>query len=293
MSDLAPTEFAPTEFALFRADGDVLIPQGVARSLWKHDQMHGVATSGALARAAEQAVIAAGRTDLRPARFTVDLFRAPSMDPCHLTTIVVREGSRIMLVETTLYQENEARARAIALFLRGSENPDGQVWRSDDIPQPPSLDIAPETDQPRVPFFFSDRIGWSQNFAEHQNSDRKATWQSPIPVVAGEKTSPFQGLAGMADSTSMVCNWGDQGVQYINTDVNLSISRLPVSHEVGLAALTWNAHDGIAIGSAIVFDREGPFGTSMVTSLANARRSVDFTKFDFGDADDQSFSTGA
>jgi len=282
------------EFALFRADGDLLVPQDVARSLWKHDQMHGVATSGALARAAEHAVTAAGRTDLRPARFTVDLFRAPSMAPCHLTAVVVREGSRIMVIETTLHQENEARARAIALFLLGSENPDGQVWTSTDVPQPPSLDIAPETDQPRVPFFFSDRVGWSQNFAEHQNSDRKLMWQSPIPVVVGEKTSAFQGLAGAADSTSMVCNWGEQGVQYINTDVNLSISRLPVSHEIGLAALTWHAHEGIAVGSAMVFDREGPFGTSMVTSLANARRSVDFTKYDFGDPDEgQSFSTGA
>jgi len=283
-----------TEFALFRADADLLVPQDLARSLWKHDQMHGVATSGALARAAEHAVTAAGRTDLRPARFTVDLFRAPSMGPCHFTSTVVREGSRLMLVETTLYQENEGRARAIALFLRASENPAGQVWTSAEIPQPPSLDIAPETDQPRVPFFFSDRIGWSQNFAEHQNSDRKLMWQSPIPVVAGEKTSAFQGLAGAADSTSMVCNWGDQGVQYINTDVNLSISRLPVSHEIGLAAQTWRAHDGIAIGTATVFDREGPFGSSMVTSLANALRSVDFTKYDFDDpGEDQSFSTGA
>jgi hypothetical protein len=282
------------DFALFRADGELLVPQDVARSLWKHDQMHGVATSGALARAAEHAVIAAGRSDLRPARFTVDLFRAPTMGPCHFTTTVVREGSRIMLVETTLYQENEARARAIALFLREAENPDGRVWTSADIPQPPPLDIAPVTDQPHVPFFFSDRIGWSQNFAEHQNGDRKMTWQFPIPVVAGETTTPFQGLAGAADSTSMVCNWGDQGVQYINTDVNLSISRLPLSQEIGLAALNWHANDGIAIGSAIVFDREGPFGTTMVTSLANARRSVDFTKYDFGEpGDDQSFSTGA
>ena len=60
------------------------------------------------------------------------------------------------------------------------------------------------------------------------------------------------------------------------------------------AALTWHAHDGIAVGTATVFDREGPIGTSTVTSLANARRSVDFTKYDFGGPDDdQSFSTGA
>lgn len=283
-----------TDFALFRADGDVLVPQDVARSLWKHDQMHGVATSGALARAAEHAVVAASRTDLRPARFTVDLFRAPSMGPCHLTSTVIREGSRLMLVETTLHQENEARARAIALFLKATENPDGHVWTSPDVPEPPPLDVAPVTDRPRVPFFFSERVGWSQNFAEHQNSGRKATWQYAIPIVVGEKSSPFQGLAGAADSTSMVCNWGDQGVQYINTDVNLAISRLPVSQEIGLAALTWHARAGIAIGTATVFDREGPIGTSTVTSLANARRSVDFTKYDFGGPDDdQSFSTGA
>ena len=287
-------ELAPTEFALFRADADVLIPQDVARSLWKHDQMHGVATSGALARTAEHTVLAAGRTDLRPARFTVDLFRAPSMGACHLTSTVIREGSRLMLVESTLYQENEARARAIVLFLKDSENPDGHVWTSPEVPQPPPLDVAPVTVEPHVPFFFSPDKGWSQNFAEHQNSGRKATWQYAIPIVAGEKSSPFQGLAGAADSTSMVCNWGDQGVQYINTDVNLAISRVPVSQEVGLTALSWHAHDGIAVGTATVFDREGPIGTSTVTSIANARRSVDFTKFDFGEPDaDQSFSTGA
>lgn len=279
------------EFALFRADSGLLVPQDIARSLWKHDQMHGVATSGALAREVENAVLAAGRTDLRPARFTVDLFRAPTMDPCQLHATVVREGSRLMLVDATLSQDGEPRARATGLFLLASENPPGHVWSSPEAPQPPPLNLAPVGDEPRVPFFHSDRVGWSQDFGAHQNSDRKQTWQSALPIVAGEKTSPFQGLAGAADSTSMVCNWGDAGVEYINTDVSLSISRLPVSNEVGLAAISRHAHDGIAVGTAVVFDRQGPIGTTTVTSLANARRSVDFTKYDFGG--DQSFSTGA
>jgi hypothetical protein len=281
-----------TAFALFRDEGGVLVPQDIARSLWKADQMHGVATSGALGRAAERAVLAAGRTDLRPARFTVDLFRAPSMSPCDVETTIVREGARLMLVDATLSQEGEARARATALFLLESENPDGQVWSSPDLPQPPPLDIAPVSDEPRVPFFFSPEVGWSQNFAEHQNSGHKIMWQSALPIVAGERSTPFSGLAGAADSTSMVCNWGDQGVQYINTDVNLAIARLPVSQEVGLSALSWHAHGGVAIGTAMVFDRQGPLGTSTVTSLANAKRSVDFTKYDV-DEKHQSFSTGA
>lgn len=272
-----------TKYALFRAEGDELVPQDIARSLWKADQMHGVATSGALGREVENAVARAGRDDLRPARFTVDLFRAPSMAPCTLASTVVREGSRLMLVDATLAQGGEVVARASGLFLAASENPTGQVWTPADAPAPPPLEIAPVSEEPRVPIFFSEGVGWSQNFVEHQNDGRKATWQTALAIVVGEKPTPFQGLAGAADSTSMVVNWGSEGVQYINTDITLVIARVPVSQEIGLSATSWRSHDGIATGTAIVFDREGPIGTSTVTSLANARRSVDFTQHDFSD----------
>jgi hypothetical protein len=272
-----------TKYALFRAEGEVLVPQDIARSLWSADQMHGVATSGALARELENAVTAAGRDDLRPARYTVDLFKAPSMGPCTLASTVVREGSRLMLVDATLSQEGEVVARASGLFLKVSENPPGEVWAPTDAPAPPSLEIAEVSDEPRVPIFFSDGIGWSQNFAEHQNGGRKQTWQTALAIVAGEKPTPFQGLAGAADSTSMVVNWGTEGVQYINTDVTLAISRVPVSQEIGLSATSRTSHDGIATGSCIVFDREGPIGTTTVTSISNARRAVDFTAHDFSE----------
>ena len=270
------------DFALFRADGDVLVPLDIARSLWREDQMHGVATSGALARELERAVAALGRDDVRPARYTVDLFRPPSMSPCTVRSSVVREGSRLCLVDAVLEQDGIAVARAGAIFLAPSENPPGSVWSSDDVPAPPPLDLAPVSEEPRVPLFNSADVGWSQAFAEHQNGSRKQTWQTAIPVVLGEKPSPFQAVAGIADSTSMVMNWGDGGVEYINTDINLSLARLPVSLEVGLTARERFAHDGIAVGTAVVFDREGPIGTSTVTSLANARRAVDFTAHDFG-----------
>lgn len=269
------------KYALFRSEGDLLVPQDIARSLWREDQMHGVATSGALARELENAVLASGRDDLRPARYTVDLFKAPSMGPCTLASTVVREGSRLMLVDATLAQGGEVVARASALFLKVSQNPPGEVWVPTDAPTPPPADIAAVSDEPRVPIFFSDGVGWSQNFAEHQNGGRKQTWQTALAIVAGEKPTPFQGLAGAADSTSMVLNWGTEGVQYINTDVTLAISRVPVSQEIGLSALSRTSHDGIATGSCMVFDREGPIGTTTVTSISNARRAVDFTQHDF------------
>ncbi|GAC1379761.1 MAG: thioesterase family protein [Marmoricola sp.] len=266
----------PTTFGLFRREGSVLVPQDLARSLWKADQMHGVATSGALGRAVEQAALAGGRDDLQPARFTVDLFKAPSMNACTTEVEVVREGPRILVVDATLIQDGEPVARARALFLKPGETPSGVVWTPPEVPQPPPVEIAPVTDDPHVPFFFSD-AGWSQDFAVHQNSGRKAMWQTTLPVVIGEPTTPFQGLAGAADSTSMVVNWGSEGVQHINTDITLSICRLPSTREVGLSALSWHAHAGIATGTVALFDRDGLLGTSTVTSLGNAKRSVDFT----------------
>ena len=265
----------PTTFGLFRREGDLLVPQDLARSLWKADQMHGVATSGALGRAVELAALEHGRDDLQPARFTVDLFKAPSMSACSTQVEILRTGPRILVVDASLIQDGEPVARARALFLKPGETPSGLVWGGE-TPEPPPLDVAPPTDEPHVPFFFSD-AGWSQNFAVHQNAGRKQMWQTMLPIVLGEPTTPFQGLAGAADSTSMVVNWGSQGVQHINTDITLSISRLPATREVGLSALTWHAHAGIATGTVVVFDRQGVLGTSTVTSLGNAKRSVDFT----------------
>ena len=266
----------PSTFGLFRREGDLLVPQDLARSLWKADQMHGVATSGALGRAVEHAAIELGRDDLQPARFTVDLFKAPSMSPCSTRAEILREGPRILVVDAELIQDEECVARARALFLKPGETPSGVVWSDEEIPQPPPVDIAPPTEEPHVPFFFSD-AGWSQDFTVHQNAGRKQMWQITLPVVLGETTTPFQGLAGAADSTSMVVNWGSEGVQHINTDITLSISRLPTGREVGLSALSWYANAGIATGTAVLFDRHGVLGTSTVTSLGNAKRSVDFT----------------
>src|SRR3954462_14896491 len=110
----------PEEIASFPPAGDDLLPTALACSMWSDDQLHGVAVSGALARAAEQCVAATGRTDLRPARWVVDLFKAARMQPCTFETTVVREGSRICLVDVTLTQGDVRVARASATFLKPS-----------------------------------------------------------------------------------------------------------------------------------------------------------------------------
>jgi len=272
-------------FSFFDRDADepdVLVPNDFARSLWGKDQMHGVALSGALARALEQQVADVGRTDLRPARYTVDLFRAARMKPCRFSTRVVRQGPRLCLVDALLEQDGEGVARASAVFLRPGEPAPGEVWEpADDVPAPPPLELAPVSDEPRVPLFSSVGVGWSNDFGEHQNDGRKTTWQTGMPVVPDEVPSPFVAVASVADAASMVTNWGSRGVEQINTDVTLTLARLPVSLEIGLSASDRVSADGIAVGTAVVFDRAGKLGSAVVSSLANAKRAVDFDVHDF------------
>ncbi|MGA8847113.1 MAG: thioesterase family protein, partial [Nocardioides sp.] len=149
-------------------------------------------------------------------------------------------------------------------------------------PVPPPLDVSPISDEPRVPFMHSE-AGWSQNFAEHQNGSHKQSWNAAVPIVAGERLTPFQSVAAIADGASLVCNWGSGGVEHINTDITLALARAPHGLEIGLSALDRVEADGIAVGTAAVFDRDGQLGTVMVTSIVNAKRAVDFSQTSYDD----------
>jgi hypothetical protein len=263
-----------TAIGYFERDGDLLLPQQPACSMWSDDQLHGVALSGALARAAEKQLDEVGRPELIPARWTVDLFKPARMQAARFNTEVVREGRRICLVDVTMTQDGQRVARASATFLLPTEAAPGEVWEPSARPSPPPLDVAPPATQAHVPFFRSDSA-WSQDFREHQNAGRKASWNSSFPIVVGERLTGFQAAAAIADGGSMVTNWGTGGVEYINTDIAMTLSRRPAGTEIGLEATDRVERDGIAVGTATIFDRQGPLGSVIVAALANARRTVD------------------
>lgn len=261
-------------------DAGLLVPTDVARSAWGPDHVHGVAVAGSLAREAERHLTE--RSDLRPARLTVDLFRPARMQPFAFEVEVVRESRRLCLVDVRLVQDAGPVARASVLFLRASRSAPGEVWAPATTWEPPPLELAPPTDRPRVPFVRSSGA-WSQNFGEHQNDARKVTWSSAVPIVAGETLTPFQAAAAVADGASLATNWGSGGVEHINTDITLALARRPVGTEIGLGAIDRVESDGIAVGTVAIFDRAGALGNVMVTALANADRAVDFTRVEYAD----------
>lgn len=269
--------------AFFTADPDrpqVLHPTELSLSRWAADHLHGVAVSGALAVALEARVAEEGRHDLRPARYTVDLFRPAKFVPTWTEVDVVRFGPRLALLDARLIQQVDedeiVAARASCLFLKATAGPDGLVWENPDQAAPPPADLIPVVDDPRQRWYRSGDEPWNDDIRSHDDALRKTSWQAAIPIVAGIPATPFVAAAALADATTLVTNRSDAGVQFINCDITLALARPLTSVEVGLRGLDWTGADGIAVGIASVFDRQGKVGNTMMTALANAHRTVSF-----------------
>ncbi|WP_328349629.1 thioesterase family protein [Mycobacterium sp. NBC_00419] len=257
-----------SSLAYFVLDGDVLLPDPVSKGPWG-PAISGHVVGGILARALENA----GHSDgFQPARVTVDLLRPTVIAPLQVRASVRREGRRIRLIDAEVVQNDVVVARAGAVFLRPGDSHIGDIWSSDIQMPPMPSDPGPLPDD--LPMFVwgyggegsSGEIG----FAEWHTGGPKYMWISQRRVlVAGETISPFVEATMAADATSALTHWGTQGLQYINVDYTLSLTRLPKGPNIGMAAVVHTSHDGIASGTAALFDEYGPIGNSMAVAVVN------------------------
>jgi acyl-CoA thioesterase len=263
-----------TDIAHFTPEGqDVFMPTRYANSHWGVDHLNGPAVVGLCAHVLESHC---GTTDFLPSRLTVDLFRAARRVLTTVQVRVVRDGRRVHSAECDVVQDGRAVARATLLQYRRSTAPPGAEWTAaTTFPTPPTPD-----DQP-APFVRSDDVGWTRSPAAHQNASRKAFYNRGTNVVAGEPLSPFVRAAMLGESTSLVTNLGTRGIGYINGDLTVALSRLPLDDWIGIQADSHHVADGISVGSATLFDRDGAFGSGLVTAVANPAAQIDFTEVTF------------
>lgn len=245
-----------------------------AVSAWSPTQLAGTAVCGLLAHGLETH---SPGPQFVPARFTVDMFSPVLNEPIELRSSIVRDGKRIRVADVEIVQHDRVRARATAQFLIASAEPPGEVWRpTDDLPVPETRLDHPEGS---APLFKSGSSDWTHDFGSGVNAYRKASWNNIPPLVAGTPLTPFERAAVGADLTNVTCNWGTAGVGYINTDVTMTLSRLPEGRELGIQARDHLSANGIAVATATLYDRTGAFGLCAVTALSNARRQVDVAAF--------------
>jgi hypothetical protein len=251
-------EFAPTEFA---------------QSHWGEDHLNGPAVVGLAARSLESKC---GSTDFMPTRLTVDLFRAARGVATAVSVRVVRDGRRIRSAECELAQEGRLIARATLLQYRRSVPPPGRLWVA-----PMTFPPLPAADETAFTQVASEDGGLSRSPGEHQNDSRKTFYNRAIQVVAGESPSPFVRAVMAAEATSLVTNLGTRGVGYINGDLTVGLARLPFGEWIGVQGDSHWAADGVAVGTATLFDQSGAFGSGMTTAVSNPAAQIDFANDPF------------
>jgi hypothetical protein len=263
-SDAAPTCF-------FVTDGKGYVPTRLARGPWG-PSISGNYVGGLLGRTVEQEVDDA---DLQPARLTVDLLRQVALKPLQMHSSVVRDGRRLRLVDAVMTQDDVIVARASALFLRRSEHTTvDTVWTSPvTMPAVPADPVMLAGDVPMVlQSYGRDPVAGSPGVGvtEWRHHGQKFAWMRETKLlVDDEPLSPFTRAVMAGDVTSSLTHWGTEGLQFINADYTITLSRLPEGVYIGLAAVTHYSHAGVATGVATLFDETGPIGSGMATALAN------------------------
>jgi acyl-CoA thioesterase len=243
-------------------------PTPFAGSHWGDDHLNGPAVVGLAAHALESYC---GSADFMPTRLTVDLFRAARRVATSVSVRVVRDGGRVRSAECDVAQEGRLVARATLLQYRRSTAPPGRLWSvPTTLPFPPRLDDGVQT------AVDSDAGDWSRSPGDHQNDSRKRFYNSTIDVISGQPNSQFVRAVMVAEATSLVTNLGTQGIGYINGDLTVALARLPVGEWIGVQADSHWAADGVAVGTATLFDRSGAFGSGMTTAVANPVAQIDF-----------------
>lgn len=260
--DTAVAEPALTPF--FHRDGDSYVPNPIAQGGWG-PTLGGQVIGGMLARAVEQQI---EDPELIPVRLTVDILRRVATEPVQVSAEVLRAGKRMRALTATMTQRGEVVARASTLHLRPSVQPPDTAWTTP-MSMPP-LPTEPERFNPAVPMFIT-AYGKDDGdgFAWQHDGPRHAWLREVRELVAGEPMSPFVRAALAVDVTASMTNFTPSGLGFINADYTLTLCRLPEGPYIGLAALTHYSADGIAVGSATLFDARGPIGTGLTTSAAN------------------------
>jgi acyl-CoA thioesterase len=258
----------PTSF--FVTHGVSYAPTPLGRGPWG-PALAGNYIGGLLARSVEREV---DDVDLHPARLTVDLLRPVALQPLQVHSTIVRDGRRLRLIDAVMTQNDVLVARASALFLRRGEHTADTVWTS-----PVTMPAVPaETDAPSdgVPMFLHsfgrDPVVGSPGVGvtEWRHDGQKFAWVRETKLlVDDEPLSPFVRAVMAGDITSSLTHWGTAGLQFINADYTITLSRLPKGVYIGLASMTRYAHAGIGTGVATLFDETGPIGSGVATALAN------------------------
>lgn len=246
----------------FALEGDALVPTSAVASPWSEEMVGGRYVTGLMAWAVERELGSNG--PLRAARVTVDMFRPVPVRPLRVTSRTDRDGRRLRMVTVSMWDGDREVSRASVLLLAHSDHPRSTPWAPDDdgMPDPDSLLSSPGM------------VGmpWEFRTAAPLGHGRGRVWIRELgPLVAGHDLTPLVRAMAASDFVNPLANSGQHGLEFINADLTVYLTRYPRGEWVGLEVIGHLGADGVGLATAWLCDLEGRFGQALATAVPDPR----------------------
>jgi hypothetical protein len=260
--------------ALFVPDSGLFVPTEYSRGPWSPTALHGGPVAALVARAAESVE---GDEDLQVVRVTLELLRPVPVAPLRVSSAVVRPGRKVQLIDTVVEADGVevAWSRALRIRTTRDEEPLRPTVPEDEAPPGPAVGIP----RPPIPgeyrAFHSEGVAMRYVAGAFERPGPATVWiRLEVPVVLGERPSPWQRVGAAADFGNGVgaeLPFGSNHL-FINPDLTVSVHRPPVGEWVGLEARTRFGSPGIGAAESALWDGEGRIGRAVQNLVVEVAR---------------------
>ncbi len=264
--------------ALFTVDGDGFVPSDFTRGPWRADAQHGGPSAALLVRAIEELV---GDREL-VSQFEIELTKPVPLQRLTVEAERVDVSARVSRVRAGLYADGEAVASATALVLAMSElgPPD---WVREEVVAALAPAEVIESGGPRyasrgLTTFHRNAVQHELRRGSFKDAGPALDWiRLRLPVVDGERTSPLQRLAALADFGSGISSVYAVGSPsgLINTNLVVAIHRAPIGEWISLDATSYLGEGGTGLAVTAIGDVRGGIGVATQCLLGHQGRSSD------------------
>lgn len=256
---------------VYRVEGSIAHAQACAAGPWDPTLQHGGAPASLIAWAVERMPM---REPMNVARMTLDLLRPVPVAPLDIKIDVQREGRKIQVCNVTLLHEGVACVRATVLKIRraATELPEEIIDEQVTLPGPE------QGRESKIRFTDYEQFAGGVTLRSVRGSFAElgpgAVWfRAHRPIIEGEPITPLMRAAMTGD----FCNGVSAALDFnewtfINADLTISLSRMPVGEWILLDAQTWLGDHGAGLAFAKLGDERGYFGRA-IQSLVIERRA--------------------
>ena len=224
---------------------------------WNENEQHMAPATGVICAELEKFRPA---DQLHIARISLDIFGIIYLDEFQITTRCIRPGKTVELIESIF--EAKGRTCIVARTWRMITEDTSEVAGLEDY-RMPSYESLPSWRGMSVwDGGYIRSVAKNIKEVERRPGKGKVWLTNDLEMIEGKPTSSFVKLMGMVDTMNGVVVRQENPFSYMfpNVDLQIHLYRLPVGKHLGLEVEQQYGKDGIGLTSAVLHDKEGPFG---------------------------------